>query len=109
MSMDPRLERRRAAYAHHGRTTRSRGRCASTPEAASNPLHFGRETSMDEQEWLVATHEAGHAVAAHMLGRPVRLVSILPTEECLGMTILGGGEAHRADRENLLLPTVLRP
>jgi hypothetical protein len=64
---------------------------------------------MSVGEWLVATHEAGHAVAAHMLGRAVHVVSILPTERYEGMTILGGGEAHPADRQNLLLPTVLRP
>jgi hypothetical protein len=64
---------------------------------------------MSVGEWLVATHEAGHAVAAHVLGRAVHMVSILPTDRYEGMTVLGGGEAHPTDRQNLLLPTVLRP
>src|SRR5579872_3905449 len=39
----------------------------------------------------VAYHEAGHAVAALALGRPVRHVSVLPDREHLGVCAFGTG------------------
>jgi ATP-dependent Zn protease len=46
------------------------------------------ESSYDEH---TAYHEAGHAVVALMLGRPIQRVSILPNRELLGECELGKG------------------
>src|SRR4051812_47558937 len=45
---------------------------------------------MEEQyNQVTAYHEAGHAVAALALGRPVRYVSVLPGRELLGWCEFG--------------------
>jgi Peptidase family M41 len=41
-----------------------------------------------------AYHEAGHAVLALLLGRPVHQVSILPNRERLGVCVFGKGSAR---------------
>src|SRR5947208_587092 len=42
-----------------------------------------------EHDEVTAYHEAGHAVIALALGRPVRHVSILPDREALGLCEFG--------------------
>jgi len=44
---------------------------------------------MDPPPDVTAYHEAGHAVLALVLGRPVQHVSILPTREFLGLCTFG--------------------
>lgn len=47
-----------------------------------------RDERSAEELYLVALHEAGHAVVAALLGRPVESVSILRTTEALGNAIV---------------------
>jgi ATP-dependent Zn protease len=53
------------------------------------------EPSSDQ---ATAYHEAGHAVVALLLGRPVQWVSILPDREHLGICEFGKG-AHRPSQD----------
>src|SRR5205085_1273801 len=47
--------------------------------------------AMDEVRVVTAFHEAGHAVAALSLGRPVAWVSVRPDRQFLGMCAFGKG------------------
>src|SRR5436305_14588889 len=55
--------------------------------------HRNKEQSRMEEQYDEATayHEAGHAVAALVLGRPIQRVSIQPDREHLGQCELGKG------------------
>lgn len=48
-------------------------------------------------EQATAHHEAGHAVLAFVLGRPVQCVSILPDRERLGVCEFGKGVVRRSE------------
>jgi hypothetical protein len=69
---------------------------------------------MTEEELRRAYHEAGHAVAAHILGRASGLVTIVPTERYGGLTFHGRGRRFsESDLRKLgkplpLLPAALR-
>jgi ATP-dependent Zn protease len=53
---------------------------------------------MEEQpDEATAYHEAGHAVVALALGRPVRRVSIVPDGQFLGMCTFGKGVSRPSD------------
>ena len=53
----------------------------------------GKSHDGDNPLWAVAVHEAGHAAAAHLLGRAVVRVSVLPEGTSLGST------RHRARKD----------
>src|ERR1700677_1501804 len=52
----------------------------------------------DNHDRTTAYHEAGHAVVALILGRPVQCVSILPDGERLGVCEFGKG-THRPSQD----------
>src|SRR5271163_2105137 len=59
-----------------------------------------------DHDQATAYHEAGHAVVALILGRPVKRVSILPKHERLGVCEFGKGSVKpsedRLEREILI-------
>src|SRR5438094_366781 len=59
-------------------------------ETSATPNHPSRSPSWYEARIRCAYHEAGHAVAAHLLGRSLAEVSIMPSfGRCFGGRLFG--------------------